>query len=176
MPKLYLIRHAATQPSDSPAETWLLSAQGAAQAQALVEHPCWHEVTRIVSSPEVKALATVRPAAQRYALPLEVHADLRELQRSPVYLTNEGYQRTVQELFEHPERSVNQWESASSVRTRMEAAIKQLCERYHHDTLALVSHGLALSIWLAAVRGEAKPSFEAWRSLGFCTVLALELP
>jgi len=176
MPKLYIIRHAATQQSASPAETWPLSAQGQAQAQALVEHPCWQEVTRIVSSPEAKALATVRPSAQRHGLPLEVHSDLRELQRSPVYLTNEGYQRTVQELFEHPERSVNQWESASSVRSRMQAAIKQLCERYNHDTLALVSHGLALSIWLAAVRSEAKPSFEAWRSLGFCTVLALELP
>jgi 2,3-bisphosphoglycerate-dependent phosphoglycerate mutase len=175
MSKLYVIRHAATQQSASPAETWPLSAEGEAQAQALVGHPCWQEVTRIVSSPEEKALATVRPAAQAHGLALETHHDLRELQRSPLYLTNEGYQQTVQEVFAYPERSINQWESGSSVRSRMDGAISELCERYKHDTLAIVSHGLALSIWLAALRGEAQPSFEAWRSLGFCRVLTVEL-
>lgn len=175
MPKIYLIRHAATQPSDSPAETWPLSAEGEAQAVALREHACWQEVTRIVSSPEEKALATVRPSAQQHGLPLEIHDDLRELQRAPIYLTNEGYQQTVQDVFAYPDRSINQWESASSVRLRMDKAIRQLCERYNGNRLALVSHGLALSIWLAALRGEAQPSFEAWRSLGFCQVLTVEL-
>jgi broad specificity phosphatase PhoE len=55
---LYLIRHAHSQQTVLPAETWPLSELGRQQAQRLAELPFWLEVQIICSSWEPKALQT----------------------------------------------------------------------------------------------------------------------
>jgi broad specificity phosphatase PhoE len=47
---LYLVRHAQTQPTALPIETWPLSDVGIQQARRLAELPFWQDVQIICSS------------------------------------------------------------------------------------------------------------------------------
>lgn len=175
MPYLYLVRHAATQPNDDEAATWPLSAHGQQQAQLLAAHPCWREVQRIISSSEEKALATVLPAAARHNLPLDGDDGLRELRRPAVWTSQEVYEQTATAVFAQPDQSVAGWEAAASVRERMNITIARLMQAHAGQTVAIVSHGLALSIWLAHLRTGHMPTIEAWRAVPFAAVACVDL-
>lgn len=171
MARIYLVRHAATQPSNDDAALWPLSPLGEQQSIRLAAQPFWHEVTRIVSSPEAKAVATARPAAARYGLEIETDSGLRELQRSPVWLSSEAYTETVAAVFARPDQRIAGWESANAVAHRITATIAALLNHGPpNDSVAVVSHGLALSILVTRLRGEAAPSVDSWRALPFAAV------
>jgi 8-oxo-dGTP diphosphatase len=76
-----LIRHARA----AARETWTgddrlrpLDGKGRRQAQALADTLASFEVTRLVSSPFVRCLQTLQPAAERLRLPIEERHELAE--------------------------------------------------------------------------------------------------
>jgi len=171
---LYLVRHARTQPTNEEAARWPLSDEGRRQAALLADHPCWRNVAAIVSSPEEKALSTARPAALRHGLPLHADKRLSELRRPAVWVSQERYEQIVSEVFAAPERSVEGWEPAGDVLRRMLAALNEALATRPEQSVALVGHGLALSLLLAHLQGLPRPSLAAWRAIPFAAVAAID--
>lgn len=169
--RLYLIRHAQTQPTTLPAETWPLSDLGRQQAEKLAEHSFWQYVYIICSSTEPKALQTAQIVAARHDLPVEPVFDLRELRR-PGTLVGD-YESTVRQVLTHPAETVSGWEPAGEAQTRIMVAIERLLMLHEGKTLAIVSHGLALTLYLAHLTDVA-PSFELWRSTPFASATQVD--
>jgi broad specificity phosphatase PhoE len=168
---LYLIRHAHSQPTALPAETWPLSDLGRQQAQRLAELPFWPEVQIICSSWEPKALQTAQIVAARRDLPVEPIFDLRELRRpgGPV----DDYESAVRLALENPTTSVNGWEPAGEAQTRIVTAVERLLMLHEGETLAVVSHGLALTLYLAYLT-DTPPTLDSWRSLPFASATLVD--
>lgn len=168
MNTLYLVRHAHTQQTALPVETWPLSDLGRQQAQKLAALPFWQDVQIICSSAEPKALQTAQIIAAQRDLPVEPIWDLRELRRpgNPVL----DYEAAVQAVLENPTSSVNGWEPAGEAQTRIVTAIERLLILHQDQTLAVVSHGLVLTLYLAYLTDTA-PTLELWQSLPFASAV-----
>src|SRR5512134_2828421 len=98
MPKVYLIRHAETEPTGDDAFYWPLSTRGEEQVTLLARQPFWDEIKAVVSSDEPKALATVTRTARERGLPVFHDQRLRELRRTPEHL--DDYESRVLEVMQ----------------------------------------------------------------------------
>ena len=169
---LYLVRHAHSQQTALPVETWPLSELGRQQAQRLAELPFWQDVHIICASIEPKALQTAQTVATRRDLPVEPVFDLRELRR-PGSLVGD-YESAVRQAFNNPTTSVDGWEPAGEAQMRIVTAIERLLMLHEDKTLAVVSHGLALTLYLAYLT-DISPSLELWHSLPFASAIQVDL-
>jgi 2,3-bisphosphoglycerate-dependent phosphoglycerate mutase len=168
---LYLVRHAHSQQTALPVETWPLSELGRQQAQRLAELPFWQDVHIICASIEPKALQTAQIVAARRDLPVEPVFDLRELRR-PGNLVGD-YESAVRQVFNNPTTSVNGWEPAGEAQTRIVTAIERGLMLHEDKTLAVVSHGLALTLYLAYLT-DILPSLELWQSISFASAIRVD--
>lgn len=148
--RLYLIRHGATLPTGPDSHEWPLSPEGEAQAHSLADAPFWKNVSALYSSPEGKALATVRPASEKHGL--EIHEDRR--------------MREARRCLENPESPPDGWEDAREAEARVRECFEELEERHSGEGIAVCSHGLP------SVKSQSV--FEFWRSIGFCRVAVVE--
>jgi len=168
---LYLVRHAHTQQTALPVETWPLSEQGIQQAHKLAELPFWRDVHLICSSWEPKAIQTAQIVVEQHGLPIEPVFDLRELRRTDAYVPD--YPAAVREALENPFKSFQGWEPAGEAQSRIMTAIERLLMLHEGETLAVVSHGLALTLYLAYLAGTP-PSFDTWNTLPFACAIQVD--
>lgn len=170
MALLYLIRHARTQMRGDAPERWPLSEEGRREANVLSRHDFWRKVEYIFSSPEPKSLQTAKPAARRWGIPLITVDDLRELCRPRLI---PDYQVAVARLFADPETSVASMEPAAQAAERITRCIKELVAAHPEQTLAVVSHGLALILFLAQLENRW-PTVAEWRAVPFASLAAVD--
>ncbi|MBI3732053.1 MAG: histidine phosphatase family protein [Chloroflexi bacterium] len=170
--RIYLIRHAETEPDDDDATLWPLSQTGEQQVKQLAAQPFWDEVTAIVSSTEMKAIATVQGIAFEHSIPLFTHDGLRELRRTPGLIDN--YSERAQQVFEKPAISIGNWERAADAQARIMACLDELIARFGQSPFAVVSHGMVLALLLAALQDALGYTYEIWESLGFASVTLIE--
>ena len=170
--RLYLIRHARTLPTGPDSHVWPLAPEGEAQARALAGVPFWPAIAALYSSPEEKALATVRPAAARHGLEVLPDARLAEARRPAVWL--DDYDGAVRRYLAGAADSPASWEDAGAVRRRMRASLCELAERHPGASIAVCGHGLALTLALVGLAGVPEDPFALWGSLGFGTVAVVE--
>ena len=168
---LYLVRHAHSQQTALPVETWPLSELGRQQAQRLADLPFWQNVHIICASVEPKAFQTAQIVAARRDLPVEPVFDLRELRR-PGNLVGD-YESAVRQALENPTTSVNGWEPAGEAQTRIVTAIERVLMLHEDKTLAVVSHGLALTLYLAYLT-DTQPTSDLWHSLPFASAIQVD--
>ena len=170
---LYLITHAHTQIDPSVEVTqWQLSPQGQVQAQALAEQPFWASVDQIILSSEAKTRLTIEPVLMQRALPVSVHPQFDELLR-PGWV--EAYQAQVARAFAQPDQPAGEWEPASHAQQRMLNGVASLHRCFAGQTLALVGHGLTLSLYRAALLGQSRVLLSEWQRLSFAAVALVEL-
>ena len=166
--QLYLITHAHTQVDTTQAAVhWSLSPLGQAQAETLATMPWWAQVDRIVLSSEAKTRLTVAPLLASRALPVAVDARFDELQR-PGW--TQDYVAQVHQAFAEPNQRAGAWETAADALARFRAGIADLCQLYGAETLALVGHGLTLSLYRAHLLGRPQVDLAEWRTLSFAAV------
>jgi broad specificity phosphatase PhoE len=157
--RVYLIRHAHTDPrADVPSPEWGLSDEGRAAARRLALRDEWLDVALVAASPELKARATAEPIAEAAALDLRLDPDLREAGRPWV----DGDYAAVARRYLEGEDILG-WEPADDVRERMERSVRTLALEAG-GSLAVVSHGLALSLHLALTPDE-------WEAMPFGEVV-----
>lgn len=169
MTTLYLVRHAApVQDYSQPTDQWVLSPEGREEAETLAREPFWDEIRAIYSSPEVKALATAEPAARRRGLPPRLIPCLSEVQRPPGQRFDD-YEEVVRQYLATPKGNLHGWEPNARARGRVGACVYRLLDSTQNPQaegpLAIVGHGLTLTLLLATILNEA-PSFEIWKSMG----------
>lgn len=170
--RLYLIRHGRTRRDGPDSQAWPLSSAGEAEAARLVGAAFWSSVTAIYSSPELKALQTIRRVAERYALAVNVEEGLREVRRPPVWVVD--YESVVRGFFERPEAPPDGWESAAAATARLTASITAIITRAPGAAVALCGHGLAWTLYVSTLDGAPVQAFELWRSIGFGQVAVVE--
>lgn len=174
MTTLFLITHAHTrQQPGIDAATWNLSETGQAQAQILAAQPFWDQVDHIVLSSELKTRLTVDAVLTARPLPVTVDARFDELIRTAEW--TDDYVGRVAQVFAHPDLSIGGWEPASQALARFLAGIDALRARYAGETMALVGHGLILSLYRTHLLGQSHVDLDQWRALSFAAVAQVDL-
>lgn len=170
----YLITHVATaQRRELDATQWGLSPEGERQAAQLASEPFWGAVTQVVVSAEAKTLLSVAGVVAGRGLPVWVDSRLDELRRSGWV---EDYGARVAQVFAQPKVAQGSWESADSALARMIGAMQAIERRFGDAVVAVVGHGLTLSLLRAYWLGYAHVRYDEWARLGFGAVAAVELP
>lgn len=173
MTVVHLITHAhtAVDPSRN-AEYWHLSPAGEDQAAALAQQPWWDHVDLVVLSSEPKTRLTVAPVMAARNLPQVVDPRFDELKRDG---WADDYAALVRQAFAEPDVAVAGWEAAASAQARFVAGMDALTAAHPDATLALVSHGLVLSLYRAHILGLAHVRFADWQQLSFAAVATVEI-
>jgi broad specificity phosphatase PhoE len=170
--KLYLITHARTQLERATAVAqWRLSDLGVQQAELLAQQPFWSSIQRIALSSEPKTRLTIEPLLAQHPLPVQVDARFDELRR-PSWV--EDYGARVQQAFAHPDEPAGEWEAAHWARQRFLVGIADLCHQFRGETVALVGHGLTLSLYRAYLLGKPRVDLDEWRQLSFAAVALVD--
>ncbi len=125
--RLHLVRHGRpARVAGLPASTWRLDADDPGivrlgAAELLTGRARW------CSSPEPKALDTARAMAGA-EVPVAVVDDLAEMRRPASQLGADEFAAAVRRAFDHPdEAALAGWETATSTRARVRAAIEREC-------------------------------------------------
>ncbi|MDY6876012.1 MAG: histidine phosphatase family protein [Chloroflexota bacterium] len=170
MALLYLIRHARAQMMGDAAERWPLSEQGRREAGVLARQDFWREVELIFSSPEPKAVQTAEPAARRWGIPLVTVDCLYELRRPRLV---PDYETVIARLFAEPEISIAGLETAAQAAERVTRCIKELVAIHPEQTLAVVSHGLLATLFLAQLDSRW-PTVAEWHDVPFAGLAVVD--
>ena len=161
MKRVYLVRHcsAAGQATDRP-----LTPEGEAQALRLADFLAPLGVTRIVSSPFVRAVRSIAPLAERLGLPLETDERLAERVLSTEPL--EDWEETMRTSYVELDRALPGGETTRGGLARGVAAVEAILAHPAERTVA-VSHGNLLSLLLGhyGFHGGGLAGYEAWREL-----------
>jgi broad specificity phosphatase PhoE len=169
--KLYLIRHAgvAVRP-EQPSAQWHLSPEGRAAAAALAEEPFWPGVRGIHTSAEPKAISTAQRIAARHELPVRIEPELREVERP---WQGAGYAETARRYLAG--EAVAGWEPRSEALARVRGCIGRIVARHADLEVAIVSHGLALTLYLSdLLRLDGEASQRLWSGMGFPDVAVVD--
>ena len=132
----------------------------------------WRAVEAIFSSPGPKALETAEPAARRWSIPLATLDCLRELR--PVRPVQD-YQGMVAQLLAEPDSRVAGMESAAEAVDRISGCIKRIRDARPEQVVAVISHGLVLSLFIAQLENRW-PTVDEWRAIPVPGVAVLDAP
>jgi broad specificity phosphatase PhoE len=170
--QLYLITHALTLPDRNTAATaWHLSELGMQQAVTLAAQPFWEQVDAIVLSSEPKTRLTVQRVLAQRSLPVVVDVRFDELHR-PGWV--DDYTARVRQAFLEPAIPAGEWEAADEALARFLAGIDHLCQRFSEKNLALVGHGLTLSLYRAYLLGRRTVDLAEWQQLSFAALAIVD--
>jgi len=177
MPYLILIRHANSQPiaGRSP-HRWTLSDEGRRKCTLLVERLRPYGIKHIYSSDEPKALQTAGQIAFYLGhLPSTLDDQLRETRREnvPFYDDELAFCQAIQAAMNQPQRLLYGEETFEAARIRFTEAVKRIVAN-KNETVALVSHGTILSLYIASVI-ETNP-FDLWKLLDMPAYAVFSLP
>ncbi len=175
--KLIFIRHSAVQiDPERPSHEWLLSADGRARCRQLVPALGICRPTRIIASQEGKAVETGCIMAQELGLPWQTAPNLHEHDRvgAPYFDSQEAFHAIIAQLFRRPDKLVFGNETANQALHRFETAVRQLLHQFPEDTLAVVTHGTVLTLFLA--RYNQISAFPLWQKLTLPCLFVVSLP
>lgn len=171
--RLYLVTHAHTAQDRSIEVTrWVLSATGRAQATILAQQPFWNEVQRVVLSNQANTRLTVEPLLTARKLPVWIDRRFDELHR-PDWV--DDYTARVQAAFALPNHPAGEWEPATAALQRFLDGIAHIQHEFAGETLALVGHGLTLSLYRAHLLGQRQVNLADWQGLSFAAVAVVDL-
>jgi broad specificity phosphatase PhoE len=181
MRKLIFIRHSAVakDPNISPHD-WPLSEDGRSRTHALIPQITLVSEatpTHIITSQERKASETGQIIADALGIPCTAAPGLQEHDRTGApYLPNQAdFEAAIMRLFEHPGELVFGNETADQARTRFTQAVHSLLAQYPSDTLAIVSHGTVLTLFLAHHNPDLDP-ISFWQQLKLPDLAVVSLP
>lgn len=159
MDKLIVVRHSETegQHEDSP-----LTKQGIRQAQTLAYFldRAGHEVDRIISSPFLRAVETIKPYARKKGLEVETDERLEERVLSHEPLND--WEEVLHDTFQDPELKLSGGESSKEAKKRVLSLIEEL-EQEDCGNVLLVTHGNLLALLLQKYKREI--GFYEWKRL-----------
>lgn len=159
-----------------PSHQWQLSANGRSLAQKLAPQIATYNPSRIITSQEHKALETGQIIADALSIPWQTAPNLHEHERSEVqyFEKKEEFVTAVTRLFAHPDALVFGAETANQARERFDTAVHNLIAQFPTDTLAIVTHGTVLTLFLAHYNQFDPAPF--WQKLQLPDFFIVNLP
>lgn len=150
--QLVFIRHAAVQIKPGiPSKEWRLSNNGRSCASRLAPQIASYHPTRLITSSELKASETGEIIANVLGLPCQTAPELHEHDRQGVtfFESREEFVAAVTRFFRYPDKLIFGNETAHQALERFDTAVNHLITQYPTDTLAIVTHGTVLTLFLA---------------------------
>lgn len=175
---LILVRHAASQPQPgTSAHDWQLAHSGRDQCRLLADRLRPYNLNHIITSDEPKALQTGTLIADYLGnLSLTQDASLRETHRktAPYFADEAAFRQAIAAAMHQPQQLLYGEETFEAARLRFSAAVEHLTNAHPDESIALVSHGTILSLYLA--HQMSIPPFAIWSLLDMPAYAVLTLP
>ncbi|WP_227997852.1 histidine phosphatase family protein [Nocardia australiensis] len=160
--QLILVRHA--QPlrllnADGPADPEL-AAVGVEQAERVPAALRHHRISRVVSSPQLRARATAAPTAAELGLAVEIMDDLAEYDRDlPAYIPIEDAKVELRATYERIKAGhLPEQIDADAFVTRVRDTVLRIAAATDpSETVAVFAHGGVINVILQDVLGLARP-------------------
>lgn len=132
---------------------WELSDMGRRRLKAACARGWPGRGWRIITSPETKAQQTAEFIANAFSLPLHIHPDMGEVDRSATgYVAHDRHKALADALFDHPETGPEGWESAGAATARITKAFQEVVDEVA-DNMLFVGHGAVGSfLWCALTK------------------------
>ncbi|TMW74087.1 histidine phosphatase family protein [Alteribacter natronophilus] len=162
---IYLVRHCETSGQEPEAQ---LTARGLADAELLADFFEDKEITRILTSPFRRAVDTIKPAAVRLKLKVELEERLRERKLSGTNLPE--WETWLRRSFEDPDLVLEGGESGNAAASRGYEVIQ---EAEGDGPVVIVTHGNLLAFLLRNWLPDF--GFKQWRNLKNPDVFALRV-
>ncbi|MCB0005462.1 MAG: histidine phosphatase family protein [Anaerolineales bacterium] len=149
--RILLIRHSQSALDlNRPAAEWPLSLTGRSRATQFAATIANYAPTYLYSSSETKAQETAALIAAALDIPTSSWPGLQEHDRREVtQMPADEFQANVKALLQKPGEHVFGGETGSEVVNRFEKALAELRTRHPGQTIAAVSHGTAITLFLA---------------------------
>ena len=166
MRRLILIRHSQTkQQANVNSHDWQLTDEGRKRCQLLAEELRPYAIDRVITSEEPKAALTGQLVEEVLAVPCETAPNLHETKRETVgYFEREAdFKASVQAAMAEPDKLLFGEETFTAARERFSQQIETLLVLYPGETLAVVTHGTVLSLYLAHL--SEQDMIALWNSL-----------
>lgn len=156
---------------------WQLSENGRILAQQLAPKLADYTPTRVITSHEAKAIETGQIIADHLQLPCHSADDLQEHDRRgvPFFESQQDFFAAVNRFFNQPDELVFGNETAVQARERLSTAVIQQIAQHPDDTLAIVSHGTVITLFLTHHNPQLD-TIPFWQSLTLPSALVLTLP
>lgn len=173
--RILVVRHAepvAPTAGGPPEELRPLTERGRRQAEALAAELCAAEPHTIVSSPYLRAVQTVQPAADWLGLEVELVDDLREWRSGlgPTPAWKDHYRH----CWDDPDYALPDAETHSGAQARMLATLDALAARWRPlgGTVVVGTHGTVISLALAGLGAPVDATF--WLGMPMPAVYRLQ--
>lgn len=174
---LILIKHArpAIVPT-TPAPLWRLGDEGQRQCGALADTLSPWQPELLIASEELKASETAQLTAQRLGVPWRTAPGLHEHDRSrtPYLSDDEAYRAQIRELFARPDEPVFGPETAGAALARFSAALDDALANVTERSVAVVTHGTVISLYVA--RRFGMDGYTLWWRLGLPALVVTDAP
>ena len=173
MAKLILVRHAEVQIEKEIDPTlWKLSPEGRESIHQLSKANVWRDIQKIYTSPETKAIETAQILAAHHRLDVETIEDLREVDRSHGgFLPH--YEEAAKEFFTKEGENIFGWERAIDAEGRIVRGIERLVRANRESSIAVVSHGLVLTLYVTFITSRRGERLNVWKKIGFPAYMVL---
>lgn len=130
---------------------------------------------RLISSDEPKAIETAKPIAEATGLDIEVDRGVREHDRTGAkYLPSDDWRALVIDSLRRPEELVLGAETTGDAGRRFGQAVSDIASRSDDGDVVIVSHGAAMSAFLAQLTGL--DVVEIWQRFGLPGYLVVKWP
>ena len=175
MNRLLLVRHAEPEIDVAvPSAAWPLTARGIASARRLATAAAEFAPTRVISSPEVKAVETGQVVATALGLPLAVDGQFAEHGAGPDQFIADyrEFRAIVRRYFAEPQVVVFRDESCNAAAARFDAGVMGLTGQ-NDGVPIVITHGRIMSSWLANVSGGT--AWDIWTGLRMPDLIEVDL-
>jgi broad specificity phosphatase PhoE len=171
---IVFIKHALpVLDASRPPRDWRLSAEGRLQSRVLAERLRAFTPLRLISSVEPKAIETGQIVAEQLDVPLTLLEGLQEFERPALpIMTRTEHERMNKAIFTDFERPVLGTESARGALDRFSRALSTQLEQTEEQTLAIVTHGTVISLFVAA--HNAVSPFDLWKRLSCPSIVVMK--
>lgn len=164
---IYIIRHceAVGQSSDSP-----LTEKGIIQADELTEFLSDINVDRIICSPFLRAIQTIKPFAENRNIEIEMDNRLTERVLSSIYFSD--WMDKLEATFNDMDLKYEDGESSNEAMNRIVEVVNDVVASHSENTI-IVAHGGVISLLLNHY--DKNFGFQQWQSLSNPDVYLLSI-
>ena len=150
---IYLSHPEVNIDPQTPVPEWEISDLGRRRLRAAVARGWPGRGWRIISSPEVKAQQTAEVLSNAFALPLHIHPNMGEVDRSATgYVDHARHEALADALFGTVATGPEGWESANAATARIVKAFQEVLAEVSDDMI-FVGHGAVGSfLWCALTK------------------------
>ncbi len=177
--KYTFLRHAETiKDSNKASIDWDLTPDALIQISEYLSSDKFKNITKIYSSTEPKAIATLKPIAQKLGLEINTLENFVEVKREKKFLTEAEFIDQKRRELTNLDQIENGVESGSAALARFMTGINILEEKYSDhekvENILICSHGTILTIYFATLLKQEENIFERFKKIKFCAAGEVE--